>query len=60
MRKRYEAEVGPVRNLPEDHPDRWQWDYRGSKDERDDLLSRLAGEKKNDKSFHLQESLLDA
>lgn len=29
------------RNLPEDHPDRWQWEYRGGKREREILLGRL-------------------
>lgn len=28
-------------NLPEDHPDRWQWLYRGTRDEREHLLERL-------------------
>jgi hypothetical protein len=26
----YEDEVGEIRNLPEEHPDAWQWRYRGS------------------------------
>lgn len=26
----YLAEVGEVRNLPDSHPDAWQWAYRGS------------------------------
>jgi hypothetical protein len=40
----YEAAVGrePAR-LPEDHPDAWQWEYRGSRQERDELLERLTG-----------------
>lgn len=30
------------RNLPADHPDRWQWEYAGGKAEREGLLERLA------------------
>lgn len=37
----YRAEVGDPRNLPDDHPDKWQWDYRGTKAERETLLERL-------------------
>lgn len=39
----YEQSVGrpPVERVPEDHPDRWQWDYRGKRDEREELLERL-------------------
>jgi hypothetical protein len=38
----YEENVGrPPQNLPDDHPDRWQWEYAGSKEERDELLKRL-------------------
>lgn len=41
----YEEELGrPPRNLPDDHPDRWQWEYRGSKEEREELLDRLSPE----------------
>lgn len=40
---RYVAEHGAPRNLPDDHPDRWQWEYRGTRDERETLLERLAG-----------------
>lgn len=29
------------RNLSDDHPDRWQWEYRGTKAERDELAERL-------------------
>lgn len=29
------------RNLPDDHPDAWQWKYRGSKAEREALMARL-------------------
>lgn len=29
------------RNLPEDHPDRWQWEYRGTKEERARLRETL-------------------
>lgn len=43
--KAYEENVGrPPRNLPEDHPDRWQWEYRGTRAERESLLGRLLGE----------------
>lgn len=31
----------PPANLPDDHPDRWQWDYRGTKAEREALVERL-------------------
>lgn len=41
--ERYVAEHGEPRNLPDDHPDRWQWEYRGTRDERSTLLGRLAG-----------------
>lgn len=38
----YEQEMGgPGPALPEEHPDRWQWEYRGTKGERDELLDRL-------------------
>lgn len=38
----YEENVGhEPHNLPEDHPDRWQWLYRGSREEREHLLERL-------------------
>jgi hypothetical protein len=41
-RDRYQSDVGrEPSELPEDHPDRWQWDYRGTKDEREGLLERL-------------------
>lgn len=41
--KAYEENVGkPPQNLPEDHPDLWQWRYRGTKVERDALLAELA------------------
>jgi hypothetical protein len=58
MVKRYEKEVGPVRNLPKDHPYRWQWEYRGTKEEREELLEHLAG-KSEEQVAHMQESLLD-
>lgn len=40
---RYRAEVGrePGRSAP-DHPDAWQWEYRGSKRDREKLLERMA------------------
>lgn len=38
----YKRNVGhEPRNLPEDHPDRWQWLYRGTREEREQLLDRL-------------------
>lgn len=38
----YEQEVGhPPRNLPDDHPDKWQWEYTGTKAEREELRERL-------------------
>lgn len=38
----YKASVGkePAR-LPDDHPDAWQWDYRGTKKEREELAERF-------------------
>lgn len=43
-RERYEENVGrPPRNLPDGHPDRWQWGYTGTREERESLLDRLAG-----------------
>lgn len=40
---RYVAEVGrePGR-LPDEHPDAWQWTYRGTPAERKDLAERVA------------------
>lgn len=36
----YEAELGrPPSRLPDDHPDAWQWSYRGTKIEREALLA---------------------
>lgn len=41
-RELYEEAVGhPPRNLPPGHPGRWQWLYRGTRNERDGLLDRL-------------------
>jgi hypothetical protein len=38
----YVAEKGrPPERLPEDHPDAWQWEYRGSKAEYEDLQGKL-------------------
>lgn len=43
-KKRYEENVGhPPQNLPKDHPDKWQWEYRGSKADKEGLLARLRG-----------------
>lgn len=41
---RYEEVVRrpPPPGLPDDHPDAWQWKYRGTKDEREELLDRLS------------------
>lgn len=41
--ERYRQVTGrePAR-LPEDHPDAWQWEYAGSKADREELLERLA------------------
>jgi hypothetical protein len=38
----YEAEMGkaPAR-LPDEHPDAWQWAYRGTKAERTELAETL-------------------
>lgn len=38
----YQRQVGkePGR-LPEDHPDAWQWEYRGTKAERDSLRREM-------------------
>ena len=41
----YEQEQGHLpHNLPAEHPDLWQWEYRGRPDERADLLERLSEE----------------
>ena len=41
----YEAEQGrPASRLPDDHPDAWQWSYRGTKAERETLLASLIEE----------------
>lgn len=37
----YREQHGNPRNLPDDHPDRWQWEYTGRSDEKADLLERL-------------------
>jgi len=38
----YERHVGrPPARLPEDHPDAWQWDYRGTPAERERLRGEL-------------------
>jgi hypothetical protein len=47
LRGRYREIVGrDPAELPPDHPDRWQWEYRGSRDERAALLERLSGEER--------------
>lgn len=54
---RYEQEVGkPPENLPEDHPYRWQWDYRGTKEDRE-RLAELLGEPEE---IEGQDALFDA
>jgi hypothetical protein len=42
LAERYLAEVGkePAR-LPDDHPDVWQWAYRGSKAEREEMIENF-------------------
>lgn len=43
--ERYEANVGrPPTSLPDDHPYKWQWDYRGTKKEREQLPELLGWE----------------
>ena len=41
--ERYEEVVGrpPPPRLPDDHPFAWQWEYRGTKEEREGLLDLL-------------------
>jgi len=40
--REYEENVGKAPEaLPDDHPDRWQWDYRGTKNEREALAEKL-------------------
>jgi len=41
----YEQDRGyPPQNLSPDHPDLWQWEYRGRPEERADLLGRMSEE----------------
>lgn len=56
---RYREEVGEPRNLPDDHPDRWQWEYQGTRAEKEDLLERLrdASQRAHDAVNQAQESL---
>ena len=43
LEKKYEENVGhPPRTLPEDHPDYWQWTYKGGPAERATLLDMLS------------------
>lgn len=45
IEREYQTNVGkPAENLPDDHPDRWQWEYQGSPDERKGLLEKLSEE----------------
>lgn len=37
-------------NLPEDHPDVWQWRYGGGRSERDELLQRLTEDELQEKA----------
>jgi hypothetical protein len=55
--ERYEEVVGrpPPPRLPDDHPYAWQWEYRGTKDEREELLERLDPQPEVE-----QDSLFDA
>lgn len=40
----YRDNVGrDPRNLPDDHPDRWQWEFRGTPEERERLRDWLTG-----------------
>ena len=40
--EQYIRETGrDPRNLPEDHPDHWQWNYRGTKEEREALATTM-------------------
>lgn len=43
LEREYQESTGhePEEKFPLDHPDRWQWDYEGTKPERDGLLDRL-------------------
>ena len=42
LRERYLAEVGKEPAvLPPDHPDLWQWEYRGTRAEREELAERV-------------------
>lgn len=44
-------------NLPDDHPDKWQWEYLGTKAERDVLLERLGLEPEEEELLSQDESL---
>lgn len=39
----YRSEVGEPHNLPDDDPDRWQWSYTGSREDRKQLWRVGAG-----------------
>lgn len=40
----YRDNVGrDPQNLPDDHPDRWQWEFRGTPEERERLRDWLDG-----------------
>ena len=40
--REYERSVGHgPQNLPDDHPDHWQWVYRGTKEDKEKLRSLL-------------------
>lgn len=44
-REAYEASLGrPPRNLPDDHPDAWQWKYTGAHAERELLMELIERE----------------
>lgn len=58
LEREYEDNVGkPPANLPDDHPDKWQWEYRGTKAERELLLERLGVETQAEEQIHQDESL---
>jgi hypothetical protein len=58
LTEKYVESVGrPPANLPDDHPDRWQWEYSGTKAERDALLETLGGEPEADEQITQEETL---
>jgi hypothetical protein len=56
--EQYRKETGRnPRNLPDDHPDRWQWDYMGRKEEREALEESVR--KENDDPQWEQKEMFD-